>query len=391
MMLNSVEPFEPLHFTVSGGNASVHMETRYTNIPDIQYSIDGGQTWTQWNFTSVEWPTGRWNNSDVLHLSDGDVVYFVGTNPDGISKFNGSVLYSAIFHFDRDDGSGMISALGDVTSLIEPNGEIEELTPYAFASLFQGCRKLISAPTLRATNLSEHCYDSMFEGCNNLTVAPKLPATRMAAGCYAEMFKGCTSLVSIQEELPATKLASNCYNGMFNGCTSLAIAPSLPATDLTGCTSCYQDMFRGCTSITRGQELPATSLEQQCYMRMFMGCSSLEIPSELPAETLKIGCYYQMFGSCTSLSYAPILSAPLLVQDCYGAMFYNCTNLSYIACLATDISAASCTASWVYNVPSSGGSIVGTGTFLKAASMTNWTNGEDGIPYGWTVQNAQSQ
>lgn len=28
-----------------------------------------------------------------------------------------------------------------------------------------------------------------------------------------------------------------------------------------------------------------------------------------------------------------------------------------------------------------------TGTFVKAASMNDWTTGENGIPEGWTVEN----
>ena len=62
-------------------------------------------------------------------------------------------------------------------------------------------------------------------------------------------------------------------------------------------------------------------------------------------------------------------------------MFYNCTRLNYIKCLATDISATNCTQGWVSGVAS-------TGTFVKNPNMTSWTTGVDGIPSGWTVQDA---
>ena len=47
--------------------------------------------------------------------------------------------------------------------------------------------------------------------------------------------------------------------------------------------------------------------------------------------------------------------------------------------MATDISASICTQNWVNGVAASG-------TFVKAASMSSWTTGNNGIPSGWTVQ-----
>ena len=101
----------------------------------------------------------------------------------------------------------------------------------------------------------------------------------------------------------------------------------------------------------------------------------------LPATTLANGCYYNMFYGCTSLTTAPELPATTLANGCYAWMFYKCTSLNYIKCLATNISASDCTLGWVNNVSS-------TGTFVKAASMNDWTIGENGIPNGWTVVNA---
>ena len=88
-----------------------------------------------------------------------------------------------------------------------------------------------------------------------------------------------------------------------------------------------------------------------------------------------------MFGNCTSLTAAPQLPATTLTSACYYYMFSGCTSLNYIKCLATDISAYSCTEGWVDGVAS-------TGTFVKASSMASWSTGVDGIPTGWTVQNA---
>lgn len=179
--------------------------------------------------------------------------------------------------------------------------------------------------------------------------------------------------------LPATTLSEACYRDLFSGCTSLTAAPSLPATTLA--EHCYNAMFSGCTSLTAAPALPATTLERDCYISMFNGCTSLATAPELPATTLKAYCYDNMFSGCTSLTTAPTLPATTLVDYCYVTMFHGCTSLNSITCLATDISATRCLTGWLYNVASNG-------TFTKSSSMSGWPTGEDGIPSGWTIQNA---
>ena len=114
---------------------------------------------------------------------------------------------------------------------------------------------------------------------------------------------------------------------------------------------------------------------------MFKDCTSLTTAPELLATTLVTSCYSFMFQGCTSLTTAPELIATTLASQCYYSMFNNCTSLNYIKCLATNISASNCLTNWVSGVASSG-------TFVKSASMTSWTNGNNGIPNGWTVQDA---
>ena len=145
---------------------------------------------------------------------------------------------------------------------------------------------------------------------------------------FLSLFKNCTKLVSAESLiLPATTLKTYCYGYMFGDCAKLTTAPALPATKLAA--SCYQGMFRGCTSLTTAPELPATNLAFFCYYYMFEGCR----------------------------------------------------NLNYIKCLATNLGLMLTTDSWVRNVAP-------TGTFVKAAGMTKWTTGDNGIPSGWTVIDA---
>ena len=194
------------------------------------------------------------------------------------------------------------------------------------------------------------------------------------------LFKDCTNLVSAKNlVLPATTLANGCYQNMFNKCTSLTTAPELPATALA--SNCYQYMFGGCTSLTTAPALPATTLAGGCYSGMFNNCTSLTTAPALPATTLANYCYQYMFNGCTKLTTAPALPATTLTNSCYSYMFRNCTSLNYIKCLATDISATDCTKNWVSGVAS-------TGTFVKNPDMASWPTGDNGIPEGWTVQNA---
>ena len=185
------------------------------------------------------------------------------------------------------------------------------------------------------------------------------------------------SLLSKTNWNEITALPEYCYYQMFQVCTSLTTAPTLPATTLAN--SCYRNMFKGCTSLTTVPELPATTLGMGCYWGMFYDCTSLTTAPELPATTLATGCYVSMFYNCSSLTTAPTLPATTLVNSCYQLMFYGCTSLNYIKCLATNISERKCTANWV-------GSVASTGTFVKAANMTGWTTGVNGIPSGWTVE-----
>lgn len=166
------------------------------------------------------------------------------------------------------------------------------------------------------------------------------------------LFKNCTGLVSAEHFiLPSLTLQQYCYSSMFYGCTSLIIPPELPATTLT--KYCYESMFYRCTSLRYGPKLIATTLQQDCYSGMFWGCTSLTTAPDLPATTL--------------------------VLNCYEYMFKDCTNLNSIKCLAT--TGTNNCRNWVNGVAASG-------TFTKAASITSWPTGVNGIPSGWTVQDA---
>lgn len=128
--------------------------------------------------------------------------------------------------------------------------------------------------------------------------------------------------------------------------------------------------------------LPALQLSQYCYFRMFQGCSSLIGAPALPATSLAPFCYCYIFHSCSSLEKAPVLPALTLPDFAYFQAFYMCYQLKSITCLATDITTATMpTGEWMNQVSS-------TGVFYKNRNMSGWESGDNGIPNGWTVLNA---
>ena len=268
---------------------------------------------------------------------------------------------------------GMFSGCTGLTEA--PELPATTLARYCYYGMFSGCTGLTEAPELPATSLTNACYRDMFSGCTSLTEVPKLSALTLADECYSGMFSGCTSLTTVPV-LPVTNLVSGCYSNMFSGCTGLSKAPELPATILAEC--CYSGMFSGCTGLSVAPELPATTLAYSCYSGMFKGCTNLTTASELIATTLAEECYKEMFQGCTSLTTAPILPAKTLSISCYYLMFANCKNLNNVTMLATDVSADYCMLYWLNGVSA-------TGTFTKAAEMTSLSEGESGIPAGWTV------
>lgn len=310
----------------------------YTTACTLSYSTDSGATWSE--------PSSAITTSTI---SAGDTIMWKGECiPDtwGIGHFGD---YSVSAEYDVE---------GNIMSLIYGDNFTGQTSIPNYQNYFNGLFEngnVYNAGNLilPATTLAQGCYREMFVGAIHLTTVPELPATRLANSCYESMFKECTSLTAVPSDLlPATTLFSNCYDQMFRDCTSLVIVPELPATTLV--SNCYDQMFSSCTSL-------------------------VTVPSNmLPATTLAIRCYTNMFNSCTSLVTSPELPATTLADYCYYDIFRDCTSLSAITCLATDISATNCTTNWVTGVAANG-------TFTKAASMSSWTEGDSGIPSGWTV------
>ena len=358
---------------------------------DIEYSKNGGSTWTAFNGTTVSAATG-------------DEIWFKGSLTGGCganSETGSSKFYT----------SGYFFASGNIQSLCSFNNTLVEyhfaylfsrcyflnidenkklLLPATTAGrsgyyfMFSNCTSLTTAPELPATTLKQGCYQYMFSNCTSLTTAPELPATTLAISCYQYMFNNCTILTTAPA-LSATTLADNCYNAMFNGCSSLTTAPELPATTLS--SGCYYYMFQNCTRLTTAPELPATTLANDCYRYMFNNCTILTTAPALSATTLADNCYQYMFQNCTSLTTAPELPATTLASSCYSYMFQRCKSLNYIKAMFTTTPSSTYTSNWVSGVASSG-----TFVMNSAASWNTGTTacGISTYPCNWTVQTASN-
>ena len=117
------------------------------------------------------------------------------------------------------------------------------------------------------------------------------------------------------------------------------------------------------------------------YTGMFEGTkvtdtSNLILPKSLYQSDLKY-----LFVNCTLLTTGPSIEAAASTARCMGAMFSGCLNLNYLKCMATDISGSNATTDWLAGVSA-------TGTFVKHPNMNSWTRDVNGIPTGWTVQDA---
>ena len=372
---------EPLTFEIISGGTICWKANNSAYTVTLEYSKNGGE-WTE-----ITSNTGT--SAPTITVESGDTVQFRGNN---------ATLATSGSRYNTFSGTTCTANLsGNIMSLLKKDNFSTADTlqsAYTFNGLFQYCKRLRDASNLvlPATTLATGCYSYMFYGCTSLTTVPELPATTLALNCYSQMFEGCT-LLTTAPELPATTLARNCYYRMFSNTNVLPDCSNIDFTSATVVASGgLQGLFSG-TKVTdndlrqilpinhstNNYYLPATTLANSCYYGMFSGCTGLTTAPELPASTLAINCYQRMFQYCEKLTTAPELPATTLAYGCYRDMFNGCTNLNHIECLATDISASDCLTNWVSGVAS-------TGTFVKDASMTSWTEGTSGIPTGWTVE-----
>ena len=113
------------------------------------------------------------NKNDLLSTSESDYFQFY------IKKINygsGSAIYSP-----RANVSGNIQSLLNYR---------DDVPPYSFFRLFEGCNISVINGLLPSTMLGEYCYAYMFANAshNQTSIYIDLPASTLAKGCYYRMF-----------------------------------------------------------------------------------------------------------------------------------------------------------------------------------------------------------
>ena len=162
---NSPKPvsYPGLKFT-STGNSTISMSKNGAAPKvDLKYSLDDGETWTQWDFSAIS-------------LSDGQSVCLKGRN---------TTFATATNAYNKFSMTGSIAASGNIMSIIDDGACTTTTIPadYCFYKLFRNCTSLTTAPELPATTLTEFCYYNLFGRCENLKYIKCLATNISAADC----------------------------------------------------------------------------------------------------------------------------------------------------------------------------------------------------------------
>ena len=270
----------------------------------------------------------------------------------------------------------------------------ETISIGSYEGMFAGCSSMTIAPEVASLSAFPFCCSSMFDRCESL-VTPAVMHFQSFWGVgdpyYAVeacemMYKRCHSLTSMPAflaEVGGSNYVWGVYQHMFDDCTSLVNVVNLGNTVVQDYM--YKGMFSGCTSLVTAPRFLTTRARNNAYESTFAGCTSLTGTAQMDFTTFTAGAtdtMLNMYEGCTSLTSATLPNVATLSTRSYKNMFKGCSRLAYINCPATNLSAEDCTLDWVNGVAANG-------TFVKASSA-DWSSktGNDGIPAGWTVQNA---
>ena len=203
MMAGGAKPYWGLTFVAEQANSTVRLTSVGTPpAVSLATSTDGGKTWTPYAIGAT-----------MALSAVGDSVCFAaaeGATNQNFGSGGGRYYHQFVM-------SGRIAASGDIRSLLscdETAAPSVEMKGYTYASMFQDCTALVSAPDLPATTLVSTCYRQMFYGCSSLIAAPHLPATTLKTNCYANMFRDCSSLASVSVAFESFSGTSNWLSGV---------------------------------------------------------------------------------------------------------------------------------------------------------------------------------
>ena len=127
--------YKGLKFTSTGNSTVALAQIGSAPTVDLKYSLDDGETWTQWDFSAIS-------------LIDGQSVCFKGLNTTFATSAN---------DYNKFVMTGSIAARGNIMSIIDDGVCTKTTIPanYCFYSLFLGCDSLTKAPALPEPTVDE--------------------------------------------------------------------------------------------------------------------------------------------------------------------------------------------------------------------------------------------
>ena len=207
---------------------------------DLNYSVDGGTTWTAYNFTTLPTVNVRANGN----------IKFRGTNAGGIgtSPFND---FSISLHLNKrfsisgnpssmvnpdpavfstyTDAANLGRAFLNETNLVDASGletsQYTQVGDFHFYRAFEGSG-LQRPPSFSGVTLIKRSgMERAFYGCSSLVEATDLSSLVELRGEHALLYtyKNCTSLTTGSNLHSLTTISNNggMVEGMYEGCTSL--------------------------------------------------------------------------------------------------------------------------------------------------------------------------
>lgn len=314
-----------------------------------------------WTMTKPEWITA----SSVSGIGNTTVTLTVPQNPTEDSR----------------DGNIVLTCEGrTITIPVEQKGDIGLDTPLTFEITSDGYVNWQSSASNIIKTIQYKLNNGSWNSVTSTTSGVHIP---VVTGDKIQ-FKGSNTQYSSSDSNYTSFYNSTCGFIAYGNTMSLLYGDDFSGKTTLPSTFVLTRLFQSCTGLTDASNvmLPATTVTSQSYQLMFHSCSNLEKAPALPATAFTGQYnYQQMFVNCTSLTTAPVLPALSLEIGTYSTLFDGCTSLSYIKCLATNRSAVNSTNNWVRGVAA-------TGTFVKNPNMNSWPTGNNGIPSGWTVQDA---
>ena len=193
-----------------GGNIYWWSESS-SNTKTIEYSKDGGSTWTSITSSTAGTP---------ISVSKGENVIFRGNNTRYYEN-----TYRTAFRTDLGNTKAAFNIYGNILSLnygddFSNYNTVDDTEGNTYRGLFFPCYGIVDASRLyllRGTPPTS-CCNSMFRGCTGMTAMPSLTNCGVSSGCYANAFYDCWNLTAATT---TNEMEYSCFSSAWENCYGL--------------------------------------------------------------------------------------------------------------------------------------------------------------------------